>query len=292
MGVFREICLSSPVQEIFVRVESVELPYRVSPGAREMKQEYKKKSVIVTGADNGIGLAMTRELLSSGRYLVGALDLSDDSLSVLQKDCPERLRICICDVTDGDAVGAAVESLASEWGRIDILLNNACLAVFGRFEEKAVNDSRREFEVNYWGAVNLIRAVLPHMKSARKGVIHNVSSGVGITGFPGIYGYASSKGALEALTRTLALELKEFGIVVNLMHPPLTRTRSSSPLGIPEQAMDNPERVGRRLARKIGSRRPVITPDFRTGAGLLLSRHFPVFMGRMLAWMTERARKE
>lgn len=252
----------------------------------------KKEVVIVTGAERGIGLAFTSELLSSGRYLVGALDIRDESLSRLRKEYPDNLKVEICDITDEAAVAAAVDSLSAEWGRIDILVNNACLALFGGFEEKKVADSRREFEVNYWGVVNMIRAVLPHMKSAGRGIIHNVSSGVGITGFPGIYGYASAKGALEALTRTLAMELRPFGITVNLMHPPLTRTSSSAPLGIPDQMMDDPERVGSRLARKTGSTKPVITPDFRTAAGLMFSRHFPFFMGRILARMTDQARKD
>lgn len=250
-----------------------------------------KKVVVITGADNGIGLGMVRSLLSSGKYLVAALDLSDAGLSRLYAKYTGCLRIHLCDVTDEDAVREAVENTAAEWGRIDILVNNACLAVFGRFEDKSLSDTRREFEVNYFGSLNLVRAVLPHMKKAGRGVIHNVSSGVGLTGFPGIYGYASTKGAIESLTRTLAIELAPLGIRVNLMHPPLTRTNSSAPLGIPEQAMDNPDRVGRRLAGRIGSERQVITPDFVTGAGLFFSRHFPGTMGRILARLTARARE-
>lgn len=109
-------------------------------------------------------------------------------------------------------------------------MNNACLAVFSPFEEKSLIDTRRAFEVNILGCVNMIKAVLPTMKPQGGGIIHNVSSTVGISGFAGIYGYASTKGAVDALTRTLALELEPYGIVVNLVYPPLTRTRSSSPL--------------------------------------------------------------
>ncbi len=65
---------------------------------------------------------------------------------------------------------------------MDILVNNACLALFTRFEDRSVEDIRREFEVNYFGALNLIREVLPVMKKQGNGVIHNVSSGVGFTG--------------------------------------------------------------------------------------------------------------
>ncbi len=190
-----------------------------------------REVVVITGADNGIGLAITRELLSSGLYLVGALDLSSGELSGLQSEYPECLRFHICDVTDEAGVGEAVGAIAAEWGKVDVLVNNACLALFGKFEVKRVSDTRKEFEVNYFGAINMIRSVLPYMKAAGQGVIHNISSGVGISGFPGIYGYASTKGAIESLSRTLAIELSPCGITVNLIHPPLTRTRSSSPLG-------------------------------------------------------------
>jgi NAD(P)-dependent dehydrogenase (short-subunit alcohol dehydrogenase family) len=101
--------------------------------------------------------------------------------------------------------------------------------------DRTPDDTRREFEVNYFGYLNMIDAVLPVMRQQEHGVIHNLSSGVGITGYPGISGYASTKGAIEALTRTLALEFAPLGITVNLMHPPLTGTTSSAPLCVPPE---------------------------------------------------------
>jgi NAD(P)-dependent dehydrogenase (short-subunit alcohol dehydrogenase family) len=112
---------------------------------------------------------------------------------------------------------------------------------------------------------------------------------VGITGYPGISGYASTKGAVEALTRTLALELQPLGITVNLIHPPLTRTKSSSPLGVPPEMMADPVEVGRKLAKKVGQTKPVITPDLGTALGTVANRHLPVQMGRFLARMAARA---
>jgi NAD(P)-dependent dehydrogenase (short-subunit alcohol dehydrogenase family) len=214
-------------------------------------------TVILTGADNGIGFNMTRYLLADG-CCVAALDLTDENLGTLLIDYPDRLLVLRCDVADETQVKRAVETTHRLWGRIDILVNNAALAVFSPFEEKTLSDTRREFEVNFFGALHLIAAVLPVMKAQRSGIIHNVSSGVGITGFPGIHGYASTKGAIESLTRTLALEFAPYGITVNLMHPPLTNTRSAAPLGIPAQAMADPEQVGRNLARQIRSTKPII----------------------------------
>ena len=243
--------------------------------------------VIVTGADNGIGFHLTASLLEMG-YNVAGLDLTGGNLAALQTAHPDRLLFCRCDVTDDAQVAAAVRAVVERWGRIDVLVNNACLAIFKPFEEKSLEETRREFEVNYFGYVRMIAAVLPQMKAQGGGIIHNVGSGVGITGFPGIYGYASTKGAIEALTRTLALELAPYGICVNLMHPPLTNTRSASPLGVPPQAMADPAEVGRRVARKILSTQPVITPDFKTSAYLLLARRFPDALGRLFDRLATR----
>jgi NAD(P)-dependent dehydrogenase (short-subunit alcohol dehydrogenase family) len=128
------------------------------------------------------------------------------------------------------------------------------------------------------------------MKSRRRGIIHNVSSTVGVSGFPGIYGYASTKGAIEALTRTLAIELAPHGITVNLIHPPLTRTSSSAPLGIPRQLMADPAVVGRKLARRIGSRKAVITPGLAESVGVFLSRVIPVTIGKFMGTRAAAAR--
>jgi NAD(P)-dependent dehydrogenase (short-subunit alcohol dehydrogenase family) len=245
--------------------------------------------VIVTGANNGIGLSMTKTLLDDG-YCVAALDISDENLVPLQSIYPKRLLVYICDVTENEQVKDTVSSIIEKWGQVDVLVNNACVAIFKPFEQKTITETHREFEVNYFGYVNTITAVLPHMKAKRKGIIHNMSSGVGITGFPGIYGYASTKGAIESLTRTLALEFKKYGICVNLMHPPLTNTKSASPLGVPMQVMDDPTRVGRNLAKKILSTRAAVTPDFRTSVYLFMAYRYPLALGRLFANLTENSK--
>jgi len=177
-----------------------------------------------------------------------------------------------------------------KWGSMDILINNACLALFIPFGERSLDDIRREFEVNYFGYLNMIRAVLPGMKAQGHGIVHNFSSGVGYTGMPGMTGYTSTKGAIEALTRTLALEYTSQGIIFNVMHPPLTRTKSSSGLGVPPQMMADPEVVGRKLAKQVGKTAPVLTSDFGNGIQLWVTYHFHIQMGKLLAMMTERAK--
>lgn len=250
--------------------------------------------ILITGANNGIGFALTRSLLKMGDR-VAALDLETDNLVSnpplrhAQGGDPNLLPFR-CDVTQPQQIQTTVDEVIAKWGGVDILINNACLALFLPFEERCLDDIRREFEVNYYGYLNMIRAVLPVMKERGHGIIHNFSSGVGYTGIPNMTGYTSTKGAIESLTRTLALEYASQGIIFNVMHPPLTRTKSASGLGIPPEMMADPEIVGRKLAKQVGKTNPVLTPDFSNAFQLWVSYHFRVPMGKLLAMMTERAK--
>ncbi len=250
-----------------------------------------KQVVVLSGGNSGIGYHLAESLLKLD-YRVAVLDLTGDHLSGLEAFYEDDFNYFFCDLTEDQPVSRAVKCVLDAWGRIDILVNNACLAVFRSFEKRTEAETRQEFEVNYFGALRLIRAVLPGMKAQGGGIIHNVSSGVGITGFPGLVGYASTKGAVEALTRTLALELASHNITVNLIHPPLTDTPSAAPLGVPEEVMTDPTEVGQKLAARIGSSQDLITPDLTTKLGLLVNRMFPSWMGRVLARMTEKARHD
>jgi NAD(P)-dependent dehydrogenase (short-subunit alcohol dehydrogenase family) len=245
------------------------------------------RNIIITGANNGIGLALTQSLLEMGDR-VATLNLEIDNLFPTH---PSLLPIR-CDVTHPQRIQAVVDEVVAKWGGIDILINNACLALFKPFVEREQDDIRREFEVNYFGYLNMIRAVLPIMRKQKHGVIHNMSSGVGFTGMPRMTGYTSTKGAIESLTRTLALELLEEGITVNVMHPPLTRTKSASGFGVPVEMMADPLKVGSGLAKRVGSTKPYITSDFTTALGLFGNRHFPVAMGKFLSSMAKKAQEK
>lgn len=235
--------------------------------------------VVITGANEGIGHHMLRSLVADG-YRVACLDVDGANLEA----SPETVRYIECDVTDTTAVHDAIDEVIGTWNRIDILVNNAGVAAVGPFSDRPIEETRREFEVNYYGCQRTIRAVLPHMRARGGGIIHNMSSGVALGGHPGMTGYASTKGAIEAFTRSLRLELREENVACTLMQPPMSDTRMTAGLGWPEWMLNDPAAVGRKLAGKIESTDPVIYADRQTRIGLGLIRRFP----SLWRWATDR----
>ncbi len=238
-----------------------------------------RRVVVLTGANEGIGHHMLRTLLDDG-YRVAGLDIDVSNLEPLQDAHPDSLRYHECDVTSDADVQAAVDAVLDEWGRIDILVNNAAILHFGFFEDQTLDDANTVFDVNVFGYLRTIHAVLPHMRARNVGIIHNVSSGVGLVGNPGLTGYGASKGAIEAFTKSLRLELQDTGVAVTVMHPRLAATRSALDLGYPDSQLRDPTDVGRKLARKIESRKPVVFTDRVTRLGLWAAQRFPFLVRR------------
>lgn len=232
---------------------------------------------IVTGAKRGIGLELARTLLRRG-YRVACLDLAFDDGTHLAAP-PERVLLLPCDVRSDEDVTRSVDAVAGRWGRVDVLVNNAAVAPFGALAETNVASIQESFNVNVFGCVRTISAVLPVMRAQGGGTIANVASVLGFTGLPRLVGYASTKGAVEALTRSLAVDLASQGIAVKLLHAPLTRTPAAAGLGLPRFVMADPARVGRRLATRLDSKRTVVTADLTTAAWLLLARLAPGTIG-------------
>jgi NAD(P)-dependent dehydrogenase (short-subunit alcohol dehydrogenase family) len=235
--------------------------------------------VVVTGANEGVGYHLMDSLLALG-FRVAGLDVNGENVERLANTYGERARYVKCDVSETDEVETAIDAVLDEWGRIDVLVNNAAVFELAPFEERTLDGIRREFEVNYFGYLRTIRAVLPHMRERGSGKIHNVSSGVGIVGSPRLSGYASTKDAVEALVRSLRTELADEGIDVTLVHPPYTNTRSARELGYPEWMTSDPAVVGRKLARKIDATGPVVYADWSVRIGLALARLFPSLVRR------------
>jgi len=247
------------------------------------------KDIFITGGNEGIGYYIVIQLLNDGNR-VGVLDVKVNNLEELKKKYQDNLHYYLADIRNSEAVSKAAEDFAGKAGKIDYAIHNACLCTFEPFEKLNNEDFVRVFEVNFYGGLNMIRAVTPIMEKKGGGDIYVASSGVGVTGFINISPYASSKGALEALVKCLALEYREKGINFHIIHPPLTNTKSSEPLPVPKEFKADPEKVGRGIARRLSKKSFIICHNGATLLQTKMCYRHPLFVGRLMTKMTEKAK--
>lgn len=183
---------------------------------------------LITGTSSGFGLLTVITLAKQGYRVVATMrDLSRrEELARLaeQAGISERVQVVQLDVTDPESVQKAVGTVLQNNGRIDILVNNAGFAVGGFIEEVSMEDWRRQMETNLFGLIAVTRAVLPVMREQKQGLIINLSSVSGLSGFPGYAPYAASKFAVEGFTESLRHEMSSFGVRVVLVEPGAYRT--------------------------------------------------------------------
>lgn len=245
-------------------------------------------ALLITGGNEGIGYFMAKQWLENGNC-VSVLDLNCDQIDKLKETYPKTLLTFKCDVRDIENVKMAVNKTSVQFGSINYAVHNACLCLFKSFEEHSIEDFDRVMDANFHGAINLTKAVLPVMKMQKQGKICFTSSGVGVTGYINISPYACSKGAIESLAKCLKNEYMDSGITFHIMHPPLTNTKSSSPLPVPKEFKASPEKVGKGFIKHIDSKKFIITPSFTDAVLVKLSYLFPLLMGKLLVRMTKRA---
>jgi len=183
-------------------------------------------TVIITGCSSGIGFATALEYARNGYVTYATMrDISKkEPLDKIAKAEKLPLHIVSLDVNNPDNIEKVISRIETEEGIIDVLVNNAGYGLFGSFEDTNVQEMREQFETDYFGAVRMIKAVLPLMRKFKSGKIVNVSSLAGLTGFPFCSSYVASKFALEGLVDSLRYELKKFGIQLALIEPGMVRT--------------------------------------------------------------------
>jgi NAD(P)-dependent dehydrogenase (short-subunit alcohol dehydrogenase family) len=240
------------------------------------------KNIIISGANQGIGYYMVEELLNNG-YNVTVLDLEIDNL----KQLSGNILSFVCDISDITCVKACVKESVDRFGSVDCAIHNACMCTFEPMEITDDKTYYQVFDVNYFGALNLSRVVLPYMKDKKSGKIIFTSSGVGVMGFVNISPYASTKGAIESLAKCLNIEYADFGISFHIFHPPLTNTKSASPLPVPKEFMVEPKKVGVGLARRINKKSFIICHSFGQKLQTMLCYLFSIKMGRLMSKMTK-----
>src|ERR1700710_1233569 len=176
------------------------------------------KTWFITGTSRGFGREWTAAALDRGDRVAGtARDPS--TLDDLKEQYGDALLALELDVTDRSAVFAAVKQAHEQFGRLDIVVNNAGYGQFGMVEELSEQDARDQIETNVFGALWITQAALPYLRAQRSGHIIQVSSIGGIVAFPNVGIYHASKWALEGFSQSLAQEVSSFGIHVTLIEP-------------------------------------------------------------------------
>ncbi|MCM3701847.1 SDR family oxidoreductase [Paenibacillus macerans] len=183
---------------------------------------------VITGTSSGFGLLTALTLARRGYQVVATMRDLERRHELEERAVREGVADRICcvrlDVTEHASIGSAVDEIFRRYGRLDVLVNNAGLAVGGFIEEVPMEDWRRQMETNLFGVIAVTRAVLPVMRAQHRGLVINVSSVSGLAGFPGYAPYAASKFAIEGFSESLRHELRPFGVRVVLVEPGAYRT--------------------------------------------------------------------
>ena len=237
----------------------------------EMEKE-NRRVVLVTGASSGIGLACATHLAGRGFRVYGTSRRA-------AAGSPGNVTMLTADVTDDRSVEQAIATVLDREGRLDIVVNNAGMGIAGPVESTSIEQAKGQFEVNFFGAFRVCRAVLPAMRRQRSGYIINIGSIGGLLAIPYQSMYSASKFALEGLSEALRMEVRPFGIRVVIIEPgdhktALTENRQFTEISIAtdayspsfeaallktahdEQSGPGPEQIARLLYRIVNQRHP------------------------------------
>jgi NAD(P)-dependent dehydrogenase (short-subunit alcohol dehydrogenase family) len=170
------------------------------------------KVVLITGGSSGIGKSIGEFLHHKGFVVYGT---SRNPEKVLNSVFP----LIALDVRNADSIHLAVAEVLATSGRLDVVINNAGVGITGPLEEIPMNEIRNNFETNFFGPIEVMKAVLPQMRVQKSGLIINITSIAGYMGLPYRSIYSASKGALELITEALRMEVKSFGIQITNIAP-------------------------------------------------------------------------
>ncbi len=181
------------------------------------------KTLLITGVSSGFGRALAQEALVNGYRVIGTVRNAEAKAAFEQLHAEHALAF-VLDVTHFASIDALIADIEDKQGPIDVLVNNAGYGHEGIMEESSLEEMRRQFDVNVFGAVAMTKAVLPFMRQRRRGHILNITSMGGFITMPGISYYCGSKFALEGISETLSKELAPFNIHVTAVAPGSFRT--------------------------------------------------------------------
>jgi NAD(P)-dependent dehydrogenase (short-subunit alcohol dehydrogenase family) len=189
-----------------------------------MKDIVRHRSFLITGVSSGLGRALAEAALMDGHTVIGTVrnEAARAPFEALSAD--NKAHAVVLDVTDFDTIPAVVAAIEERFGPLDVLVNNAGYGHEGTLEESPLDELLHQFDVNVFGAVAMIKAVLPAMRKRRSGHVINITSMAGFVGLPGIPYYSGSKFALEGISEVLAKEVSGFGVKVTAVAPGSFRT--------------------------------------------------------------------
>jgi NAD(P)-dependent dehydrogenase (short-subunit alcohol dehydrogenase family) len=218
----------------------------------------------VTGASSGIGHATAQLLARHGAHVI-LVSRTREKLEALKQQIERsggRASVYPADLSDLDACEAMIRQVLVDHGRVDVLINNAGRSIRRSIEasQDRFHDFQRTMQLNYFGAVKLMLAVLPEMRRRRSGHIINISS-IGVQAYPPRFGaYVASKSALTALSRCIAPEVVDDGVSITTIHMPLVRTPMIAPTGIYKNfPTSSPEEAAEMIATAILTRQPEVS---------------------------------
>ncbi len=231
--------------------------------------DIKNKVVIITGASQGIGLSTARILASQGAKIVLAAR-SSERLQTIAAELPDSL-VVPTDMRKPADIAELIKKTQLHFDRIDVLVNNAGQGMYGTVENIDIEKYREILELNVFGVLIAMQAVIPMMRQQGGGMIVNISSRVSKNYYPNLGAYASTKYALNALSLTARQELAKDHIIVSVMHPKMTATNfgdnafgqhpdftDAAALRARGMEIDTPEMVAESIVKLIASEEPEV----------------------------------
>ena len=201
-------------------------------------QRLANKVAIITGGARGMGAQTCRLFIEEGAQVVIA-DLLEAEGQALASELGDAASFRRLDVSNEESWQQLVNETVERFGRIDVLVNNAAVLVFGSLEQLSKADFERALSINLTGTFLGIHTVAPIMREQRAGSIVNISSVDGLRGVNALAAYVSSKWGVRGLTKVAALELGPHGVRVNSVHPGGVDTQMSNPTGAPRDSLNN-----------------------------------------------------
>lgn len=189
----------------------------------QSKMKMSKRVWLITGCSTGFGRELVKVVAERGEVAIGTVR-KEEQIADLEAINPDLVKGVILDVQKQDTIDQTAAMIEKKYGRLDVLVNNAGYGTLGPIEETSEDEIQRQFDVNVFGCLRMMKLALPFMRKQRSGNILNITSIAGLNGFPGVGIYNGSKFALEGIGEALAAETKHIGIKVTNIEPGPFRT--------------------------------------------------------------------